>query len=71
MNTLRILLTGNRCWSVTLPLLLQIDTVRAYVFGSHMFAEVDIVLPGSMPLREAHDIGEGERTCVLCVLVTC
>ncbi|KAF3792469.1 Metal tolerance protein 10 [Nymphaea thermarum] len=36
----------------------HIDTVRAYTFGSHYFVEVDIVLPGDMPLRKAHDIGE-------------
>uniref|UniRef100_A0A2P2MI30 Uncharacterized protein MANES_10G037600 n=1 Tax=Rhizophora mucronata TaxID=61149 RepID=A0A2P2MI30_RHIMU len=36
----------------------QIDTVRAYTFGSHYFVEVDIVLPASMTLQEAHDIGE-------------
>ncbi|KAG0586675.1 hypothetical protein KC19_2G107800 [Ceratodon purpureus] len=36
----------------------QIDTVRAYTFGSHYFAEVDIVLPGDMPLQQTHDIGE-------------
>ncbi|KAG0561263.1 hypothetical protein M758_9G049200 [Ceratodon purpureus] len=36
----------------------QIDTVRAYTFGSHYFAEVDIVLPADMPLQQAHDIGE-------------
>lgn len=36
----------------------QIDTVRAYTFGSHYFAEVDIVLAGDMPLQQAHDIGE-------------
>ncbi|KAF5203265.1 Metal tolerance protein [Thalictrum thalictroides] len=36
----------------------HIDTVRAYTFGSHYFVEVDIVLPSTMPLREAHDIGE-------------
>ncbi|CAM6128313.1 unnamed protein product [Calypogeia fissa] len=36
----------------------QIDTVRAYSFGENYFAEVDIVLPGEMPLQEAHDIGE-------------
>ncbi|GAQ87290.1 cation efflux family protein [Klebsormidium nitens] len=45
------------CWNHHRDIL-QIDTVRAYVFGSHMFSEVDIVLPGDMPLREAHDIGE-------------
>ncbi|GLT93135.1 hypothetical protein SLE2022_109400 [Rubroshorea leprosula] len=36
----------------------HIDTVRAYTFGSHYFVEVDIVLPATMPLQEAHDIGE-------------
>ncbi|GKV52970.1 hypothetical protein SLEP1_g59520 [Rubroshorea leprosula] len=36
----------------------HIDTVRAYTFGSHYFVEVDIVFPATMPLREAHDIGE-------------
>lgn len=35
-----------------------IDTVRAYHFGTKLLAEVDIVLPPTMPLREAHDIGE-------------
>lgn len=36
----------------------HIDTVRAFHFGSDFLVEVDIVLPGEMPLREAHDIGE-------------
>ncbi|KAF8008903.1 hypothetical protein BT93_J0027 [Corymbia citriodora subsp. variegata] len=36
----------------------NIDTVRAYTFGSHYFVEVDIVLPANMPLQESHDIGE-------------
>lgn len=36
----------------------HIDTVRAYTFGSHYFAEVDIVLPEEMPLNQAHNIGE-------------
>ncbi|WOL01182.1 metal tolerance protein 7-like [Canna indica] len=36
----------------------HIDTVRAYTFGSQYFAEVDIVLPADMPLKQAHDIGE-------------
>ncbi|XP_008794598.1 metal tolerance protein 5-like isoform X2 [Phoenix dactylifera] len=36
----------------------NIDTVRAYTFGSNYFVEVDIVLPSEMPLRDAHDIGE-------------
>ncbi|KAB1216871.1 Metal tolerance protein 10 [Morella rubra] len=36
----------------------HIDTVRAYTFGSHYFAEVDIVLPEDMYLNQAHNIGE-------------
>lgn len=36
----------------------HIDTVRAYTFGAFYFVEVDIVLPGSMQLSQAHDIGE-------------
>ncbi|CAM0879093.1 unnamed protein product [Alopecurus aequalis] len=36
----------------------HIDTVRAYTFGTHYFVEVDVVLPGDMPLAKAHDIGE-------------
>ncbi|KAD3067008.1 hypothetical protein E3N88_34888 [Mikania micrantha] len=36
----------------------HIDTVRAYMFGSHYFVEVDIVLPKDMALHEAHNIGE-------------
>ncbi|KAK6149550.1 hypothetical protein DH2020_017075 [Rehmannia glutinosa] len=36
----------------------QIDTVRAYTFGSHYFVEVDIVLPEDMLLSQAHNIGE-------------
>ncbi|EFJ22209.1 hypothetical protein SELMODRAFT_173239 [Selaginella moellendorffii] len=45
------------CWNHHEEIL-QIDTVRAYTFGSHYFAEVDIVLPRHMPLQQAHDIGE-------------
>jgi cation diffusion facilitator family transporter len=40
------------------PKIQQIDTVRAYTFGQHYFAEVDIVLPPDTSLPEAHDIGE-------------
>ncbi|XP_010943644.1 metal tolerance protein 7 [Elaeis guineensis] len=36
----------------------HIDTVKACTFGSQYFVEVDIVLSGNMPLKEAHDIGE-------------
>ena len=37
---------------------MKIDTVRAFYFGSFYLVEVDIVLPETMPLKEAHDIGE-------------
>ena len=37
---------------------LFIDTVRAYHFGTKFLVECDIVLPETMPLKEAHDIGE-------------
>ncbi|CAF3786004.1 unnamed protein product [Rotaria sordida] len=40
------------------PLILKIDTVRAFYFGSFYLVEVDIVLPEDMLLKEAHDIGE-------------
>lgn len=36
----------------------QIDTVRAYTFGSNYFVEVDVVLPENMLLSQAHNIGE-------------
>ncbi|XP_059669293.1 metal tolerance protein 10-like [Cornus florida] len=36
----------------------NIDTVRAYTFGSHYFVEVDIVLAGDMSITQAHNIGE-------------
>jgi hypothetical protein len=36
----------------------EIDTVRAYHFGSNFLVELDVVLPENMPLRQAHDIGE-------------
>ena len=36
----------------------NINTVRAYSFGSNYFVEVDIVLPEHTPLPLAHDIGE-------------
>lgn len=35
-----------------------IDTLRAYHFGNHLLVEAHIVLPPSMTLQEAHDIGE-------------
>ena len=36
----------------------QIDTVRAFHFGSKFLVDVDIVLPKDMALETAHDIGE-------------
>ena len=36
----------------------KIDTVRAFHFGTKFFVEVDLGLPGSMPLAIAHEIGE-------------
>jgi divalent metal cation (Fe/Co/Zn/Cd) transporter len=33
----------------------HIDTMRAYTFGVHYFVEVDLVLPGDMPLNKAHE----------------
>ena len=41
--------------------IVEVDTVRAYTFGGKggsLFAEIDIVLPGTMALKHAHDIGE-------------
>ncbi len=31
---------------------------RAYYFGNRLLVELDIVLAETMPLKEAHDIGE-------------
>ncbi|KAK7504274.1 hypothetical protein BaRGS_00004578, partial [Batillaria attramentaria] len=36
----------------------HVDTVRAFHFGNNFLVEVDIVLPGSMDLCSAHEIGE-------------
>jgi len=35
-----------------------IESVRAYHVSNRLIVEVDIILPGHMTLREAHDIGE-------------
>jgi len=35
-----------------------IESVRAYYVSNRLIVEVDIILPGHMALREAHDIGE-------------
>ncbi|KAJ3196576.1 hypothetical protein HK101_008488 [Irineochytrium annulatum] len=44
--------------ALTHPDVQQVDTVRAYHSGEGFFVEVDIVLPPSTPLCEAHDVGE-------------
>jgi len=38
--------------------IIAIDTVRAFHFGENFLVEVDVVLPKSMSLGTAHDIGE-------------
>lgn len=38
--------------------IMSVDTVRAYTFGINYLVELHIQLPPSMPLQEAHDIGE-------------
>lgn len=45
------------------PRITQIDTCRAYHNGNNFFVEVDIVLPPTMRLSEAHDIGESLQIC--------
>jgi cation diffusion facilitator family transporter len=35
-----------------------IESVRAYHVSNRLIVEIDIILPGHMALREAHDIGE-------------
>ena len=40
----------------------KIDSVRAVHYGTRYFAEVDIGLPGAMPLAVAHDIGAELQT---------
>ncbi|CAF0868500.1 unnamed protein product [Adineta steineri] len=40
----------------------KIDSVQANHFGTNYFTEVDVGLPGSMPLSKAHDIGAELQT---------
>lgn len=40
------------------PLIQKIDTVRAFHFGTSFLVEVEIILPETMSLKEAHDIGD-------------
>jgi len=46
------------------PWVLKVDTVRAYHVGAGVFVECDIVLPGDMPLRIAHDIAESLQVAI-------
>ncbi|GAB0494341.1 hypothetical protein MMPV_005633 [Pyropia vietnamensis] len=46
------------------PWVLKVDTVRAYHVGAGIFVECDIVLPGEMPLRIAHDIAESLQVSI-------
>jgi len=38
--------------------IVAVETVRAYYIGDRLLVEVDIILPPTFLLREAHDIGE-------------
>ncbi len=40
------------------PLIKQIDTVRAFHFGTSFLVEVELILPETMTLKDAHDIGD-------------
>jgi len=40
------------------PLIQKIDTVRAFHFGTSFLVEVEVILPETMSLKEAHDIGD-------------
>jgi cation diffusion facilitator family transporter len=40
------------------PMILQVDTCRAFYLGNGAFVEMDIVLPKDTPLVTSHDIGE-------------
>ncbi|CAF1201035.1 unnamed protein product [Adineta ricciae] len=44
------------------PLIQKIDTVRAFHFGTSFLVEVEVILPETMSLKEAHDIGDGLQT---------
>jgi divalent metal cation (Fe/Co/Zn/Cd) transporter len=41
------------------PLIQKIDTVRAFHFGTSFLVEVEVILPETMSLKQAHDIGDG------------
>ena len=44
------------------PLIKQIDTVRAFHFGISFLVEVELILPETMSLKDAHDIGQSLKT---------
>ena len=39
-------------------LIQKIDTVRAFHFGTSFLVEVEVILPETMSLKQAHDIGD-------------
>lgn len=44
------------------PMILAIDTVRAYTSGPRLLVEVDIVMDPSESLRATHDVAEELQT---------
>ncbi len=49
------------------PLIQKIDTVRAFHFGTSFLVEVEVILPESMSLKQAHDIGNRLQTKLECI----
>lgn len=49
------------------PLIQKIDTVRAFHFGTSFLVEVEVILPESMSLKEAHDIGDALEDKLECI----
>ena len=39
--------------------ILEVDAIRAYHLGLKFFVEIDVVMPGSMPLFNSHDAALG------------
>lgn len=37
--------------------IVEVDSIRAYHFGSRYNVEVDVILPGTLSLVESHDLG--------------
>ena len=40
------------------PAVVKVDTVKSWHIGTNLLAEIHIVLPEDMMLRDAHEIGE-------------